>query len=278
LGENGKVFCPKCGTELDEDAMFCSKCGMAIDSKIPRPERESSRKTKGKTLSTLAIIAIIIVVVVVIAGLLSTALLLGGWSPFGAVIGSGNLVTKEELFTDFNAVDAGSGFNVEISEANSYIVLVTTDDNVMEHIEVTKSGDTLKVGTSWGTSFSSATLKIKITMPEINKIELSGGAQGIIEDFSSNHQVSIELSGGTQLTGKGSAGDLIVDASGGSQLHFKDYSVQNANIELSGGSQATINLDGTLDADLSGGSQLYYYGDATLGEIETSSGSQITKK
>jgi hypothetical protein len=175
-------------------------------------------------------------------------------------------------------VDAGSGFTVEISESSSYDVIVTADDNVMEYIEVSKSGDTLNVGVRWGISFSSATLKIRITMPEINKIELSGGVQGKIEDFSSTNQLSIDLSGGSQLTGQGSAGDLTVDASGGSQLHFREYSVQDANIELSGGSQATINLDGTLNADLSGGSQLYYYGAPTLGEIETSSGSQIEKK
>jgi hypothetical protein len=148
----------------------------------------------------------------------------------------------------------------------------------MEYIELSKSGDTLNIGVRWGISFSSVTLKIRITMPEINKIELSGGVKGKIEDFTSTNQLSIDLSGGSQLTGQGSAGDLTVDASGGSQLHFREYSVQDANIELSGGSQATINLDGTLNADLSGGSQLYYYGDATPGEIETSSGSQITKK
>jgi len=272
------VFCPKCGTELENGTKFCSKCGMAVDSNIPRPERESSRKTKGKTVSTTAIVAIIIVVVVVIAGLLSAVVLLRDGHLFGEVVGSGNIVTKEELFSDFTVVDAGSGFNVEISNSSSYSVIVTADDNVMEYIEVSKSGDTLNVGTRWGTSFSSVTLKIKITMPQINKIELSGGAQGKIEDYISTNQFSINLSGGTQLTGKGSAGYLIVDASGGSQLHFGDYSVQDANIELSGGSQATINLEGTLDADLSGGSQLYYYGDATLGAIETSSGSQIHKK
>ena len=157
-------------------------------------------------------------------------------------------------------------------------VIVTADDNVMELIEVSKSGDTLNVGIRWGTRLSSATLKIKITMPTINRIELSGGSQGKIEDFSSANPFSIDLSGGSQLNGQGSAGDLTIDASGGSQLHFADYFVQDVNIELSGGSQATINLDGTLDADLSGGSQLYYYGDPTLGEIETSSGSQIEKK
>jgi hypothetical protein len=272
------VFCPKCGTEFEEGAKFCSKCGMIIDSGIKRRGREQIRETKRKSLSTLTIVAIVIVVVVIIAGLLSIVFLLGDGHLFGEVVGSGNLITKEEQFSDFTEVDAGAGFTVEISESNSYDVIVTADDNVMEYIEVSKSGDTLKVGTRWGTSFKSTILKIEITMPDINKIELSGGVQGKIEDFSSTNHFYIDLSGGSQLTGKGSASDLTVDASGGSQLHFREYAVQDANIELSGGSQATINLDGTLNADLNGGSQLYYYGEPTLGEIETSSGSQIEKR
>ena len=270
-------FCSKCGTELAEDDKYCPKCGMQFDNSVAYSERRTLDKPKRKSTSTMPII-LIIVVVVVIAGLLSTVLLLGGWHPFGEVVGSGNLITKEEQFNDFTVVDAGSGFNVEISNSSFYSVIVTADDNVMEHIEVSKSGDTLKVGVNWGTSLRSTTLKIHITMPAINRIELSGGAQGKVEDFISSNPLLVELSGGSQLTGQGSAGELTVDASGGTQLHFADYSVQNSNIELSGGSQATINLDGTLDADLSGGSQLYYYGNPTLGHIETSSGSQIHKK
>jgi hypothetical protein len=272
------VFCPKCGTELEEDAKFCSKCGMTVDSNVATYRREPNRKEKAKSPSTLAIIAIIIVVVVVIAGLISTIFLLGDGHLFGEVVGSGNLITKEELFSDFTKVNVGSGFNVEISNSSYYSVIVTADDNVMEFIEVSKSDDTLNVGVNWGTSLRSATLKIQITMQAINRIELSGGAQGKVEDFISRNPLLVILSGGSQLTGQGSAGELIVDASGGTQLHFADYLVQDSKIELSGGSQATINLDGTLDADLSGGSQLYYYGNPTLGDIETSSGSQIHKK
>ena len=271
------MFCPKCGNELDKGAKFCSKCGMALDSNIPQAQRELSRKIKGKPINTPIIVGAIIVVVV-IAGLLSTVFLFGNGYLFGEVVGSGNLVTKEESFSDFTIVDAGSGFDVEISKSSSFSIIVTADDNVMEYIEVSKTWDTLKVGLKWSMSFRSVTLKIEITMPEINKIELSGGSQGKIEDFSSSNPFVIDLSGGSQLIGEGSAGNLTVDSSGGSRLYFSDFSVQDAYIELSGGSQATINLDGNLDADLSGGSHLYYYGDAILGKIETSSGSQITKK
>lgn len=292
-------FCSKCGTELVEGEKYCSKCGMAVDSMAIRSERGTLGRTKRKPISNMAIVLIIIVVAVVIVGLLSTVLFLGGWHPFGEVVGSGDLVTKEEFFSDFTSVDAGSGFMVEISKSNSYNVLVTADDNVMEHIEIKKSGDTLMIGVKWGYSFRSVTLNVEITMPELHSLELSGGAQGKLEEYSSTNSFSLELSGGSILRGEfetsgdlefdlsggsqllglvGEANDLTIDASSGSQLGLSDFTVHNTDVELSGGSRATINLDGKLDADLSGGSNLSYIGDPTLGNIETSGGSVINKK
>ena len=113
---------------------------------------------------TIALIAIVAFIAVI--GLISVLILLGGWAPLGTVVGSGNLITNEEIIADFTSVDAGNGFNVEISQSNSYSVLVTADDNIMDHIAVSKSGDTLKVGVNWGVSFDSVTLKVKITMPK----------------------------------------------------------------------------------------------------------------
>ncbi len=236
---------------------------------------EPLRKSRKKPIGTMTIALITIVVIIVIIGLISTMIFLGGWAPLGEVVGSGNLVTEEEFFSDFTSVDAGSGFNVEISQSSSYSVLVTADDNVMDKIYVSKSGDTLNVGVNWGVSLSSVTLKVKITLPDLRRLELSGGAEGIIEEISSTDSVSFDLSGGSQLVGHGEAGNLEIDISSGSQLDFTDFTGQDVNIEVSGGSQATINLDGTLNADLSGGSQLYYIGDPTLGNIETSGGSTI---
>ncbi len=53
---------------------------------------------------------------------------------------------------------------------------------------------------------------------------------------------------------------------------------EDADIELSGGSHGTINVNGRLNADVSGGSQLTYIGDPTLGDIEKTSGSTVSRK
>ena len=271
------AFCSNCGNKIDEEAKFCPKCGTATSISVKHAINEPLRR-RNRPLSTMAIALIAIITLVAIVGLISTVILLGGWAPFGTVVGSGNLVTKEEFITDFTSVDAGNGFDVEISQSSSYSVLITADDNILDNIDVSKSGDTLKVGIDWGVSFDSVTLKIKIEMPEIQSLELSGGSQGKMEEISSTDPITVNLSGGSQLVGFGEAGDLLIDMSSGSQLDFTDFTGQDVSIELSGGSQATINLDGTLDADLSGGSQLYYIGDPTLGNIETSGGSTINKK
>ena len=270
-------FCSKCGTELDEGVKFCPKCGMATSFSVGHSKSVPLRKSKKKPISTMAIVLIVIVVAVVVVGLISTVFFFGGWSPFGDVVGSGNLVTKEQLFSDFTSLDARSGFLVEISKSNEYSILVTTDDNVMEFIEITKSGDTLNIGVKWGSSIRSTTMKVEITMPELDSLELSGGSQGNLEEFSFTNSFSIDLSGGSGLVALGEANDITIDATGGSTLDLSDFSAHDVNVELSGGSQATINLDGTLNADLSGSSHLSYIGDPTL-NIERSSGSTISKK
>ena len=269
-------FCSKCGTKLDEDAKYCPKCGTPTAATSETARSEPVRKSSKKPMSSLTIALIVIIAVVVIIALISTVFFFGIF-PFERKIGSGNLVTREEFITDFNSIDASTGFSVVISQSNTYSVLVTADDNVIDYVDVSKSGDTLNVRVDWGTILSSTILKVEITMPELSRLELSTGSQGLIEDFSSD-MVSVVLSSGSQLTGHGETQTLDVNLSSGSQLDFSDFRAQDVTITLSGGSQATINVDGTLNADLSGGSQLSYIGDPTLENVETSGGSSIRKK
>ena len=269
-------YCSKYGTKLDEDTKFCPKCGAPTGVAIKVTSSEPPGKSSKKPLNSLIIALIVIISVIVIIGLISTVFFLGVF-PFERRVGSGNLVTREEFITDFTSVNAESGFIVVISQSNTYSIVVTADDNVIDYVDISKSGDTLNVGVDWGTFLSSTTLKIEITMPKLSRLELSSGSQGLVEEFSSE-AVSIDLSSGSQLTGHGETESLDVNLSSGSQLDFSDFRTSDVIVNLSGGSQATINLDGTLNADLSGGSQLTYIGNPTLQNVETSGGSSIKQK
>jgi len=218
------------------------------------------------------------------------------------VIGSGNLITKTFDFSDFTGIKAENGMHVELTKSGTFSVEVIADDNVMEHIEVSKSGDTLKIRPKANAAFRSATLTAKITMPNLYKLELSGGSHASVSGFDSSHDLSVRLSGGSHLSEpsipgdisagnadfnlsggshvnlSGSADDLSVKCSGGSHIDLETFSVSNAKINLSGGSHATVNVGGTLDAKLSGGSKVFYVGEPTMGEIDVDWDSDIIQK
>ena len=211
--------------------------------------------------------------------------------------GSGNLITETFSYSDFTKIEAHNGFQLELTKSSIFSVEITADDNIQEHIEVKQSGETIIIRLRGVLSLISGQLKAKITMPELYYLDLSGGSRASITGFSSSHGFSAGLSGGSRVEGDmtaadadfdlsggsqvvltGSADDLDVNGSGGSQLDLEAFSVNNADINLSGGSRATVSVDGTLDVNLSGGSKVIYTGEPTLGDIDLSGGSTISKK
>ncbi|MFC2004891.1 head GIN domain-containing protein [Chloroflexota bacterium] len=234
-----------------------------------------------------------LIVAVLVVALITSVLLTG----CGAVIGSGNVVTENFDFSDFTKLEAQTGFEVELIRSNSYSIEITTDDNIQEYLDVTKSDDTLRIRLTGYLNYSSVTLKAKITMPDIYGISLSGGSQAEVTGFSSSHDFSAALSGGSRLEGDittgdakfdlsggsrvtlaGSADDLVIKSSGGSKSILESFPVDNADINISGGGSATIDVSGTLDVNLSGGSKAIYDGEPQIGDIDLSGGSTFSKK
>jgi hypothetical protein len=239
--------------------------------------------------------AIIIIAIVAVAAVICTLLIVRGWP--GGLIGSGNLETEEYTFADFTRVEISTAFEFEIQQSSSYNISVTADDNVMDYVEVSKVGQTLKIGLGTGTWFGPKTLRASVTMPQLNGLTVSGASRGDVYDFSSAEDVDITVSGASRVNGditagnvefdisgastiqlEGSANDMVAGVSGASRLNLGSFTVNNADVSLSGASSGTINLNGRLDADLSGVSRLSYIGEPTMGTINTSGASTLSKK
>ena len=91
--------------------------------------------------------------------------------------------------------------------------------------------------------------------------------------------IEFKVSGASTVKLTGEANNLILDASGASNADLNALSfLENADVELSGASEATINVKGVLDINVSGASRLYFIGNPTLGEREVSGASTIKHK
>lgn len=254
--------------------------------------------------------AIIIAAVVTVVAVICTVLSLRGWP--GSLVGSGNLETEEYVFTDFTRVEISSAFEFEIEQSSSYNISITADDNVMEYIQVSQVGQTLKIGLRTGLRIGSVTLSIgpgifpipgsvtlraSVTLPQLNGMIVSGASRGTVSGFSSTEDLDITVSGASSVTGditarnvdfgisgastiqlEGSANDIDANVSGASHFNLEAFIVNNADVNLSGASSGTVNLNGRLDANLSGASTLWYTGEPTSTDINTSGASTVHRK
>ena len=249
-------------------------------------------------------------VIVVVVALLAACSPEGG---FGVVVGSGRLVTREESFRDFDRLDVGSAFEVNVRQGDSYQVTITVDENVVPYLDVAQVGSTLRIGLKPMTTVSSVTLRAEITMPELVGLELSGASRGRVNGFESSRDLTLGLSGAASLTADVGAGNVRIDLSGASSLDgsisggdvhmglsgasrvdlsgsgrnltlgasgashadLGGFPVQDASVEISGASTGRIDVSGRLEVGASGASHLSYRGTPTLGRIETSGASTI---
>lgn len=239
--------------------------------------------------------AIIIAAIVAVVSVTCTLLVLRGCP--GGLVGSGNLETEAYAFTNFTEVEIGSAFEFEIKQSSSYSINITADDNVMEYVRVSQDGQTLKIGLRIVTWFGPVTLRASVTMPQLSDLTVSGASRGTISGFSSTEDLDITVSGASKVTGditagnvdfdisgastiqlEGSANDIDANVSGASRLNLDAFTVNNADVNFSGASSGTVNLNGRLDANLSGASRLWYIGEPTMGTIDTSGASTVSKK
>jgi len=203
--------------------------------------------------------------------------------------------TKNYDFKNFSKVEAGNGMLVNISQSSSYSIEINAEQEDFEFLKVEKRGNTLEIYIDKNNYRRHGDIKVKIQMPSLTGIDLSGGAQAKLSmdikdsfsgDFSggsglsgnlSCSDINLEISGGSEIKLTGKASDFTADASGGSIFHLKEFVVKDVNADLSGGARLEIKMNGTLNVDASGGSRVVYYGNARIGQTDFSGGSGISR-
>jgi len=231
------------------------------------------------------------------------------------IVGSSNIITKDYDFTDFKNIEVSNAFEVDIVRADSYSVSITLNDNLFENLDISRSGDTLRIRMQPFTSFIHSTLKASISLPDLSLLRLSGATHGTVTGFNSDNpfrlyvsgassletndlktkaDTTIEISGASRISGSletgtgdfdisgasyielnGSSSDVSVVVSGASRAKLSNFSLVNASLEVSSASSADIAVSGLLDVDVSGASRLTYTGNPQLGHVDVSGASTL---
>jgi len=240
-----------------------------------------------------------LVITLLIFTLQSCDKLIDSWdesSDRNTIYGSGNLVELELDFAGFNKVLLSHTFNATVTKGQIYSITVTVDDNIEQYVEVYQIADKLHFGLDSDNNYSEVTLNAEIVMPDVEALQLSGASHAQLKNFSFDHSLSLDLSGASFVSGNINTGDLhaqlsgasttylngsgdIIDisCSGASYIDLVNFMAKNGYVTLSGASNGKVNVEETLQVNLSGVSNLSYAGNPKLNIIEISGLSNLIR-
>lgn len=224
------------------------------------------------------------------------ALILGGCARAGSALnGSGKIVDKVIKTKEFNTISVKGAFTIDIQQADSCSVVLSTDENLIGRIRISVERKTLKLSIEAPATFFPTKLKLAISMPSLIGLNLSGGAKSTINSFKLSDPFSLFLAEKSSLTGTLQAGSSSFHLSGASTVHLAgsgdeldltslegakanlgEFPLLRANIKLDQASEAIINVKGRFDVDLNGESKVYFLGDPIFTNTSISGGSTMS--
>ena len=234
-----------------------------------------------------------------IASFLTASVLVpvGGCSLAG-IAGSGVPASRSVDAKDFAAVEVSGPFEVTVERGGKFEVSVTSDDNLLEFIDVKNAAGKLSIGIQPGQNLRPKTgLKAKINMPAIKAVTLDGSCNGSINGFNRLKDLKVDVHGASTIIGDiqaenlrlradgasqirltGKALECSAEAQGASQLHLGDLAAENAVVHLDGASSAVVKSSERLDYELNGASHLDYRGRPKIGNKEVQGASSASQQ
>jgi hypothetical protein len=199
---------------------------------------------------------------------------------------------------DFTAVEVSGPFEVTLERGDKFDVTVTSDDNLLEFIDVKNAAGKLSIRIQSGQNLRPQTgLKAKIDMPAIEAVILQGACNGSINGFKGGKDLKVNVDGASTMTGEIQADNLILEANsasqirltgkahqcsaeaqGASQLHLGDLAVEKAVVHLNGASSGVVKASDRLDYELNGASHLDYRGSPKIGTKEVQGASSASRE
>lgn len=215
---------------------------------------------------------------------------------FGDVIqGDGNIRQENRQVGYFDRVEVSGRFQVNYTQESRQAVLVTGDNNLLEHILTEVSDGELRVFTR--NRLQSRNLQIDLSSSDIRQIKAAAGAQFNAQNMihspvltllgSAGARIELEalveellvnLSAGSSARLSGQAQTVEVEASAGSQLDAFELEAQQVKVQASAGSRVNVNAQEELSVSGSAGSSIYYAGTPVINELNLSAGSAIHQR
>ena len=172
-------------------------------------------------------------------------------------------VEQTRSVAPFTAVANTGAVNVRIEVGKAQSVVVEGDDERVADLETEVVGNELRLHQrgdhSWHQSDHGA-LHVKITMPQLTALAMSGAGNTTITNMSGD-RLDVRFSGAGNLKADGVVKKLRLEVSGVGSMDTRELHADVADVSVAGVGSVRVWASTQLDASLGGIGSLTYYGD-----------------
>ena len=193
--------------------------------------------------------------------------------------GSGNALTQTRRVSDFNRIYVKGSMQLNITQSDTYSVMVTADDNVVNGILTPVKDGRLIIENR--KHVNHADIIVNITTPTINNIEIVGSTETCISGKFNVHDIDIHLDGSgnflcnelesdgivrfftkgsTNVNVSGHATSFACKCEGSGNIIADHLEAGNVTARLNSSGNVFVKTNGTLNVAISASGSLFYNG------------------
>jgi hypothetical protein len=154
--------------------------------------------------------------------------------------GSGNVTEQRREVGSFDRIQVSHAGQLTVTVGDTETLTIRADDNIMPHIISEVRGGVLVLGVEPGRSLElRAPISYQVTVRGLRGLELSGASHATLERLETDTLVLV-LSGASRVLLMGEADRLEITASGASHVDGEAFRVNDAEVDVSGASSASV--------------------------------------
>lgn len=171
--------------------------------------------------------------------------------------GNGDVVSDQRVITEVSEIDAGGTFEIEWRNAPPALT-ITTDKNLLPHIEHRISGDTLRLRTKEQLRPTDG-IKVVVSSSAIRGVDIRGAVRFMAKQIS-GPKFYFQSHGASRITLEGTVEELLGDMTGATKLMAEGLKTKRAQLSATGASKADIFVSETLKVSITGAGKVTYSG------------------
>ncbi len=207
--------------------------------------------------------------------------------------GSGEVTTKDFEVSDFDRLNFSGIGNIIITQGDTESLKVEAESNVIERLEISSGGKSLKIGfkNNFFNIIPTKPINFYLSVKDLREINMSGvgsincenlttddlsidsSGAGSIDMNLTTTVLEVALSGAGKVNLTGRTQSQSIDISGAGSYSTKEFASKDCEVSISGLGRAIVNVSDTLDINMSGLGSVEYVGKPAVSQDISGGGS-----